>query len=232
MFWPQDLNRSSGQGREEQAKVRLLGRCRAENPLIFEGERPRRHYERCASWGLCHFPQAFVHQFRAAQHELIWVLEDQRLQWIWPEFDPSFRNLVAVRFEIPENVLNYPLRFEAREHHAQRKQQIRHQDDRFRLIYFLRRKNVHIHSVEVLSGAWDYAWDTVWLCDRHVEFWLYLRRIVHWLPYLPWWIRAGLNVSHNGDDWHALKWCTCYFRAQIPLFQIQRGVLGIGSNHV
>lgn len=103
-----------------------------------------------------------------------------------PQLDPEIRDPAALRAQVPEDVPDYPLRPEAREHLAQRVEQIWHQNNRLWLLDVPGRARLHLYLVEILPCARNHARHHLRLRYRHVVLRLHHGRALYWLSNFPW----------------------------------------------
>ena len=80
---------------------------------------------------------------------------------------------------LPRQPWNHPLRPQTREHTSQEREQIRSEDNRFRLVVLPAGENLHLHPIEILPSSRDHARDFLQHGHRHVVLRLYRGRAVH-----------------------------------------------------
>ena len=115
---------------------------------------------------------------------------------------PPLCHLASIRSQVPQDVSDYSLWLKAGEHLTKGVEQVRYQNNRLWKLNFLRRARLHLHLVEVLSGARDHARHPLRHSYRYVVLWLHHGLALHRLPNFPRWQRERPDVTLDGDGWH------------------------------
>ena len=46
--------------------------------------------------------------------------------------------------------------------------------------------NLYIHTKQILQSSVNHIWNTVYSCNRYVEFWMYFGLAFYWISYISW----------------------------------------------
>lgn len=140
-----------------------------------------------------------VYCFWKAIDKSIWFSERKWILWVEWKPDLMICYSASCIFTLSWRLRNHSLRSQAWKHFTQKEKQIRHKNNRFRIILLRISACLQLHLIKILQSTWSDFRYWLYCCYRHVELRLFAIWVIHWRSTLSRWKWIRASIVHNGS---------------------------------